>query len=299
MKNKILLSVATICTLSSFAVAQDNKKSTESNPTTEIKENYESYNYIGFGVETLTYKEMGTLSNGKSFKSSVTVNSPVYTSGSLIKANDKFDFTIDAASTLAPSQGDEKWQYGEYLAQKNKFDAVMSELKILIHYKITDNHRFVFGPSYDMFTMKRHTYINPADGTEKLQDGNSISLNEERISTLFGTAGYWYESKPFSSDGMRIRANLGYAKPLHRTAANTSTEEVIFNSTTGYKVDAGAYLGFEVTKGLEVGFFGNYSFVKKTGGDTTTVDSTTITWPENDLETFRYGINFVWNFSKK
>lgn len=286
MKKRILLSAAGAVMISTTSLVANSDQ-------------YDSYNYIGFGVENVTYKEMGTLDDGTSFKSSVTVDSPVYTSGSLIRARDSFDFSIDAASTLSPTQGDEKWQHGDYLVQENKFDAVLSELKILVHYKISNNHRFVFGPSYDMFTMKRHTYINPADGSEKLQDGNSISLNEERISTLFGTAGYWYESSPFSNGGMRIRANIGYSQPMWREAANTSSEEVIFNSTTGYKVDAGAYLGFQMTKGLEIGFFGNYGFVKKEGGDSLEVGGETITWPENDLETFRYGVNFVWNFSKK
>jgi len=286
MKKRILLSAVGATMLSTACLGAD-------------EELYDSYNYIGFGVENVTYKEMGTLDDGTSFHSSVTVNSPVYTSGSLINTGNYFDFSIDAASTLSPTQGDEKWQYGDYLVQENKFDAVLSNLKILIHYKINDNHRFVFGPSYDMFTMKRHTYINPADGSEKLKDGNSISLNEERISTLFGTAGYWYESSPFSNGGMRIRANVGYSQPMWREAANTSSEEVVFSTTTGYKVDAGAYLGFEITKGLEIGFFGNYDYVKKSGGDSLEINGETVTWPENDLETFRYGVNFVWNFSKK
>jgi len=251
---------------------------------------YESYNYIGFGVESLSYVE-NPIKNGIQYKTSVEVNSPVYTSGSLINAGDHFDFSIDAASTLTPTQGDEQVQNTDtsYVVQENKFDAMVSDLKILVHYKVNNNHRLVFGPSYEMFSMKRHSFSIP-----------NIELNQETIATLNGTVGYWYENAPFSNGGMRFKTSVLYGVPMWRDATNTSSEELSFNSTNGYFANWSGYVGFEMTKGLELGFFGEYTFTKKEGDDETiNLDGKTVTWPDNELETFRYGLNLVWNFSVK
>jgi len=279
-----------------------SKKFDKPKPLEESKEAkiiYDGFSYIGFGTETVSYIEQGTI-DGKTFKSSASATSPVYMSGSLIRMNEFLDLTIDAASTLLPTQTDEKWQYDGYVEQKNKFDSVLSNMKFMLHFKMNDNHRLVFGPAYDLFSMKRHTYINAADGTARTdQYGNPIGLNEERVATLYTMGGYWYEHAPHSSGGMRIKLSALYGAPVWREATNTSSEEVSFNTTNGYKIDLGSYIGFEIIKGLEFGLFAEYNFSKKEGADTTTNGAQNITWPDNELEVFRYGISFVWNFSKK
>ncbi len=271
----------------------------DENATVIPEKTYYGYNYIGFGMETATYQESGIKTDGKSFKSSATSTSPVYISGGLIKMNKYFDFSIDAASTLMPTQTDEKWQEDGYVVQENKFDTVQSDLKMLLQYKINNNHRIAIGPNYNLFSMKRHTYINPIDGSEKLINGNSIGLNQEDIATLNMMIGYVYEYAPFSNGGMRIKTAAMYGKPVWNKATNTSTEDIEFSSTKGSTIDVDGYIGFELLKGLEMGFFGRYSLKQKDSIDDALVGANTVTWPENELETFRYGVSFVWNFDTK
>lgn len=262
----------------------------------QAEEKFNDYSYIGFGVETISYKE-NIERNGKSYRTATDVSSPVYTSGSLINAGKYFDFSIDAASTLSPTQADEKTQDIDagVVVQKNQFDAMLSDLRILVHYKLNNNHRIVFGPNYEVFSMKRFSFTDPY--------GNSIpnsEMNQETITTLSMMGGYVYEHDKFSNGGMRVKASALYGQPLSRNASNTSKESTTFNTTNGYVTNFSGYVGFEITKGLEIGFFSEYVFTKKEGGDDmVTEDGETITWPDNELETFRYGMNFVWNFSVK
>jgi hypothetical protein len=112
-------------------------------------------------------------------------------------------------------------------------------------------------------------------------------------------AGYWYESAPFSNTGMRVSANLLYGQPMWNKATNTGTSEVAFSSTDGSTLNANGYIGFEMIKGLEVGMFAGYTLKNKDSVDNETIGADTVTWPENELETFRYGVSFVWNFDAK
>ena len=260
---------------------------------------YSGFSYIGFGVETATYEETGLTADGKHFKSSATASSPVYTSGSLININNIFDFSIDATSTLSPTQTEEKWETDGIVTQADQYDTVQSDMKFLLHYKINNNHRFVLGANYNLFSMKRHTYTNPADGSAILSNGNPIGLNQEDISTLNLMGGYWFEHNSFSNGGMRVSVSALYGKPLSTKATNTSTSSIEFNTKSGSTLNLNGYIGFEVYKGLEIGMFGSYTYKKKSGEDKETVGADTITWPENSLETYRYGISFVWNFDVK
>jgi hypothetical protein len=266
----------------------------DENATIIPEKTYYGYNYIGFGMETATYQERGTL-KGIPYKSSATATSPVYISGGLIKVNKYFDFSIDAASTLMPTESNEKWQNTSTggLLQENKFDSVQSDLKFLFQYKINNNHRIAFGPNYNLFSMKRH------DFSYKGQTIEDAVLNQEDIATLNMMIGYIYEYAPFSNGGMRLKTAAMYGKPIWNKATNTSAPDLSFSSTKGSTIDVDGYVGFELTKGLEMGVFGRYSLKNKDGADDVQVDGGSIIWPENELETFRYGVSFVWNFDAK
>jgi len=303
---KIALSLVVSASLCSLIANADDLNSTVQNQNlvppvtivettvTDNSPNYYGYNYIGFGMETATYQESGMV-RGIPYKSSATTSSPVYISGGLIKVNKKFDFSIDAASTLIATQTDEKWQNTSTgtLAQENKFDTVQSDLKFLCQYKINNNHRIAIGPNYNLFSMKRHTYSYNGEPME------NISLNIENIATLNMMVGYVYEYAPFSNGGMRIKTSALYGKPIWNKATNTSSEELEFSSTKGSTIDVDGYIGFELFKGLEAGFFGRYSLKKKDEANDEKLGADTVTWPENELETFRYGVSFVWNFDTK
>jgi hypothetical protein len=259
-------------------------------------ERYSGFSYVGFGIETTTYQETH-VKDDVTYKTSATSSAPVYTSGSLINVGKYFDFSIDATSTLMATTSDEAVQNTEtsIIVQENKYDSVQSDLKFLLHYKMNNNHRVVLGANYNMFTMKRHTFVYP--GTNEQIPGTE--LNQEDIATLNIMVGYWYESAPFSNDGMRVSVSALYGKPIWNKATNTSSEELEFSSTVGSTLNANAYLGFELIRGLEIGMFGSYSLKNKDEANTETVNSKDTTWPKNELETFRYGLNLVWNFDVK
>ncbi len=210
--------------------------------------------------------------------------------------NKYFDFSIDAASTLMPTTSNEKWQNVDEggLIQENKFDSVQSDLKFLLQYKFNNNHRLAIGPNHNLFSMKRHTYSY--DGQPLT--GENYGLSQEDVAILNMMFGYIYEYAPFSNDGMRIKLGALYGKPIWNKATNTAAKEIEFSSTKGFTADIDGYVGFELMKGLEAGFFGRYSLKKKTDPDAIS-SSTDIIWPENELETFRYGVSFVWNFDVK
>jgi len=281
MKKILFSSVTALTLLSSVATASDK---------------YNGFSYIGFGVENTTYQETYE-KNGITYKTSASASAPVYTSGSLININKNFDFSIDATSTLMATTADEKTQNVNegIIVQENKYDTVQSDLKFLLHYKMNNNHRIAFGPNYNMFTMKRHTFTVP--GTN--EPIANTELNQEDIATLNMMLGYWYESKPFSNNGMRVSVSALYGMPVWNKATNTSATEIEFSSTEGSTINLNGYLGFELTKGLEMGAFVGYTLKDKSSKDTLEVDGISTTWPENELETVRYGISFVWNFDTK
>lgn len=263
------------------------------------------YTYIGFGTETISYKE-SFYSNSLSSKveSDVNSTSPVYLSGSLTKVNDTFDFSIDAASTLTTTESSEKWSSNTGVVQQNQFNSILSDLKILVHYKLSNEHRITVGPKFSSFIVKRNTYKD-ANGnyvvyTDPITSNSSrISANEENVSTLFLNLGYWYESSLMNKEDYRVKVAANFGQPIWRNASNTGFEYVEFDSTTGYSYDVSAYVGYKVVKGLEVGVFGEYIYTIKKDGDKTTAkdDSTkSVTWPENELSTTRLGLMFAWNF---
>jgi len=257
----------------------------------KLKPKYDAYNYIAFGFESINYQENGTKSSGESFASDSTADSPVYISGSLIRINDIFDFSIDTASTLFPTASDETWHQDGELASTDKLETIISSMKFLGQYKHTDNHRIILGAKYDLNLYKRYAYKD-ADGNDMYNGTNKITLTEELISTLSLATGYIYESAPHSSGGFRMKLSAIIGKPIWRNASNTGFEDITYNSTSGYGYEFGGYIGYQVIKGLEIGCFADYDYQFKSGSD----KKDDVIWPENELKVFRSGISFVWNF---
>ncbi|RLA82573.1 MAG: hypothetical protein DRG78_06795 [Epsilonproteobacteria bacterium] len=254
---------------------------------------YGSYNYIAFGFESINYQEIGTLSDGSSFISNATADSPVYLSGSLTRINEKYDFSIDAISTLLPTQADETWHADGVLASTDKLELLVSSIKFLGQYKKTNNHRISSGLRYDLNLYKRHTYRDVSGNTMVDSDGNKISLTEEKVATLSLMGGYIYENAPHSNGRYRYKFSALAGIPIWRNATNTGFKDITYNSTTGYSYEIGGYFGYEIIKGLEIGMFADYDYQIKTGGDK--IDG--VLWPENTLKVFRSGLSFVWNFN--
>lgn len=270
------------------------------------------YSYGGIGIETVTYSENG-LTRGKNFNSKAKVTSPVYMTGSLTQVNEKFDFSIDAISTLVSNSTTENWEYDNQFAQSNQFDSSLSELKVLLHYKLKKQHKMLIGPKYTSFSAKRHTFKdsngNPfvyrnsdANSTPIKNDKGetlpSVGLSEENVSTFSLALGYEFENEPFGSDEIRFKVSTLLTKPIWRRADNTAFEEVSFKSTTGYGYELNSYLGYKLMKNVEIGLFAEYNLSKKNNADyTNDSKGNRVQWPNNELKVFRSGIKLLWNFN--
>ena len=264
----------------------------------ESKPLYDGYSYFSVGMQNTKYEENIVLSNGQKVHSSATATSPVYISGSLIRINDKFDFSMDLLSTLLPTETDEKWYLDGVYTQQNKFDATITNMQFYGHYKLTNNHRIVFGPTYSLNSFKRYTFKD-ANGNIILDNvtGARLGLTEERVANLRFAVGYWYESAPHGrTQQMRYRFNATFGHSIWTQATNTGFEKVSFDTINSYELQSSAYAGYTVFKGLEIGAFAGYSRQEKTSTDVASDGHTK--WPKNTLTLLQGGISVVWNFSE-
>ena len=263
----------------------------------ESKPLYDGYSYFSIGMQNVKYEENTVLSNGQKVHSFAIATSPVYISGSLIRINDKFDFSMDLLSTLLPTETDEKWYLDGVYTQQNKFDATITNMQFYGQYKLTNRHRIVFGPTYSLNSFKRYTFKD-ANGNIILDNitGAKLGLTEERVANLYLAVGYWYESAPHGLvQQMRYRFNVTFGHSIWTQATNTGFEKVSFDSIDSYELQSSLYAGYTVFKGLEVGAFAGYSQQEKRFTDVASDGHTK--WPKNTLTLLQGGISFVWNFS--
>jgi hypothetical protein len=263
----------------------------------ESSQSYRGYNYVSVGMEQVQYEEDITLSSGAKVHSKAHSSSPVYISGSLVRVNKTFDFSIDISSTLLPAQVDEKWYINGDFVQQNQFDALITNMQFLGHYKFTNNHRLLAGLMYKLNSFKRYAFKDE-NGNLILDNttGAKIGLTEERVATLYAAIGYGYESAPFArKKSIRYKCDLLFAKAIWNEATNTGFNKVVFNSTNSYKFIGSGYIGYTIYKNVELGCFVNYSKEQKKGVDTATDKH--IKWPENTLSILQGGFSVAWNFS--
>lgn len=278
--------VTTLVPLALFAAAKGEE------------ERYHSYTYFGIGVENITYNEDITLNDGSIIHSEAKASSPVYTSGALVRMNKKFDFSMDFSSTMLPKQTEEHWNKNASLVQANQFDSTLNSMQFLGHYKLNNKDRVVLGLTYKLNSYKRYTFKDQnGNFLTDSSTGARLGLTQEQVSTLYASAGYWYESSPHAKkDTIRYRFNTLLGKPIWNEASSTGFNKVVFHSIRGYKFESSMYAGYPVFEGLEVGLFGAYSYQKKSGTNVYSDGHTK--WPEVTLQIWQTGISFVWNFSK-
>lgn len=252
---------------------------------------FDGYSYGGIGFENATYRESGHSSTIGSFKSKASGSSPVYTTGSLVRVNDRYDFSLDFSSTLLPSTITEDWTGSNGTLQRNDYDLLANSATVLIHYKLTPQHRIVAGPVYVLNTFKRYNWVavDPVISAP-------LGVTEERSTSVSAAIGYWYESKTAGVEGWRFKGNTLFSLPLWQRATNTDYKDLVFDNIGGYNADVSAYVGYTIYKGLEVGAFVGGNYQNRNGGAQTYNMTHTVTWPENTLTTYRAGINAVWHF---
>jgi len=265
--------------------------------------NFDGYSYFSIGAENFKYTEKFiytftssyTAENGKTYlkgeqvaiKSKVNVTSPVYLSGGLIKFNDKWDLSMDFASTLKPNTTTEEWlDRGDDTTIVKNYATIMSNsMKFLLHYKLTNQHRLTFGFSYILNTFKR--FNDPDAGTTQLV--------EETSATATLDVGYWFESATAAKKGFRIKYELTAGLPVYQDLQNTAAPELTFDNATGFNLDTSLYMGYTLFRGLEMGVFGNYSYMYR-DGETKTYNGQTVIWPTNITQSLRGGLQVTWKF---
>ncbi|MCK9372339.1 MAG: hypothetical protein M0P91_04020 [Sulfuricurvum sp.] len=253
---------------------------------------YDGYSYVGIGFENAAYQETVFIPNLGSVKSKAVVSSPVYSSGTLVKVNERYDFSLDFSSTLLPSKTTENWDSPSGALQRNDYDLLTNNAMILAHYKITPQHRIVAGPNYTLNTFKRYTWV-------QLDPRIAIPVGviEERSASLSATLGYWYENNTAALEGWRIKGHALLGLPVWQQTNNTASGgDVVFNDIGGYNTDVSLYAGYALFKGLEIGAFVGGNYQKRNGGSQFDSAGNNVVWPENTLMIYRGGLNAVWKF---
>jgi len=267
---------------------------------------FNGYSYFGVASMKSTYQELYTFTKtqsddivaGDSVKMESIATSPVYTSGSIIKINDYFDFSMDFLSTLKPDAVDESWinETQNRIVQNNNSDAMYSGMVFLLQYKITPKHRLVGGLDYRLNSFKRYNFE-----IGSTTSGSVYGVIEERSSTLMGSFGYWFESTTAAKNDTRFMANIIYGKPVYQSVQNTSASgEINMDNESGYNYDMTAYAGYTIFDGVEIGAYTSYSFMKRDGQKIPNPQdpSQMIVWPKNETELVSVGLKIIWNFNQ-
>ncbi len=252
-----------------------------------------TYSYFGIGVESFTYKENGKFENnpqlkGRKFNSSVKATTPVYQTGTILNLKD-YIISLDFSTTLVPSSAIEDWNVEGYgIVKRNSAEMTSNSIRILYHHFLGKKARVVSGVNYILNTVKRY-------GLEVDLDKIGQTY-EETSSTLIFDIGYWYESKKASQEGFRYVFNAIYGYPIYQDTTNTNYPNKSFSSN-GYNFDASIYGGYTIRKGIEVGLFLSYNYMKRDEDREVFDANHDLVWPENKSSIIRYGIRTIWNFN--
>ena len=270
----------------------------------ELKDrSFDGYNYFAVGVENFQYSEKFlytfnstyTSVDNKTYlkgeevavKSKIDVNNPVYISGGLIKFTPKWDLSMDLTSTLKPHQTTEEWldRGDDSVIVKNNATIMSNSMKFLLHYKLNNNHRLTTGLSYILNIFKRYNEAN----------AKTTDLVEETSATAVFNVGYWYESNTNGINGLRIKYEVTAGLPIYQNVTNTAAPDLDYSNEKGFNFDTSLYVGYTLFRGLELGAFGNYSYMYR-DGETKEIDGGKVIWPTNITQATRYGLQLSWKF---
>jgi hypothetical protein len=299
--------VLSLSLIASFLLAVDGSAASD---VKKFKErNFDGYSYFAFGIENFRYSEKFIYTfnysyvspySGKHYvagdqvavKSKINVSSPVYLSGSLIRLNDKFDLSMDFASTLKPNTTTEKWldRGDDSVITKNYATIMSNSMKFLLHYKLTNEHRVTAGFSYILNVFKR--FNDPDAGT--------TTLVEETAATATLDVGYWFESNTAAQKGLRVKYELTAGIPFYQDVQNTAAPGIKFTKASGFNLDTSIYGGYAVYQnkngGVEIGAFASYSYMYR-DGDSKEYNGQKVIWPTNITQALRGGIQVSWKFN--
>lgn len=257
-----------------------------------ISNNAFAYSSLSAGIERLKYEELTTFINptnpnfGKTLKTSTTISSPVYRTGSLTSVNESLEFSLDASSTLLPIDDTETWKLDGIETQTSQVDMLHSTITLIGHFLLNKKHRLLLGPSYTLNTFKRFGF--PTE---------NLGVIEERSASLMLDFGYCYESMRAEKKTINYSAKMLVGIPVYQLTQNTRYPGFEFREIGGYNVDLGGDVTYPIWGKLEAGLFATYSLMKRDGERIYTdqfIDIQSIVWPENKTTILSGGLILIW-----
>lgn len=255
------------------------------------------YSFFNAGFQSTYYSQTYESDRGDNFSSKAELTSPYYATGTLTRVNDTYDFSIVAGSTLFASSTDESYYQNGATIDPHKLSMSVSDMSILIHYKLNPHHRIIFGGSYTYEIIKRYNFTtSPLD---------KIGVIENSIGTVALKAGYLYDNKlNINKAGWHYRAGAVIGLPFAAISADTypATDDFTIDTSFGINITPHLYAGYPIYKGVELGVYANYLYqlryenVRATdpGGSTPTDNANT---SSNITQRLDYGLTLAWNFN--
>jgi hypothetical protein len=256
---------------------------------------FDGYNYFKIAVQTMEYKEKytyqnsrGTIHKGDVQENDFSGTNVVYMGGGLSRINDRYDFSMDSISTLAPQEIDETWKINGVVNQKDKASIDFTQVNILLHQKYGQKHRAVGGFEFKKMAFERYGFDALSNATIPETLLPLINIRE-RSSSLSMDAGYWYESKSVGVGGIRTMFKGLVKVPFWQRTENTAYPNKSFSDPSGYDFECTAEIAYTIYDNVELGLFGAYNYIYRNGEN-----QGTLHWPSNTLTSYTTGISVNW-----
>jgi len=231
------------------------------------------FSFFAVGVENVTYEEKSSIGP---FTTKTTVTNPILVTGGLFHINDSWDFSLRAESSLFPNSSTENWniRQGEVAdpdptdptnpvltsadnpVQTDEFTMTTSATRVMSHYKITPQLRFLAGGEYSLVSFKRFETKTNYPSVISVSQG----VVEETVGAFDLSLGAAYESDTSVNSKMRYHFSLTVDKPLYKKLTNTGFPSLTFNSTEGIGFNFTGGMTFKLTKNLHLGAILAYDY---------------------------------------
>lgn len=255
------------------------------------------YSFFNTGFQSTFYTQTYDSDQGDNFSSKAELTSPYYATGTLTRVNDTYDFSIVAGSTLFASSTDEDYQQNGHTIDPHKLSMSVSDITVLVHYKLDSKHRIIFGGGYTYELIKRYDFsTSPLD---------QVGVIENSIGTVALKVGYLYDNKlNINTLGWHYRAGIVSGLPFAAISSDTypATDAFNIDASFGLNIMPHLYVGYPIFDGVELGVYSNYLYqvrfenVRATdpGGSNPTANATT---SKNITQRLEYGFTVAWNFN--
>lgn len=219
-------------------------------------ERYEKgYSYYSVATQSMNFQTSYTTSTGNTIETEATVSNPIYTLGSLYVINNGFDFMTEVSTTLIPQRANETTKTNGTTTQTNNADMMNNNIQALGVYKFTNEHRALFGATYNLASWKRYNiYVN---GVAQA----TTTVVEQRSMSLAAQVGYAYEGY-YMNNQIHVSFKGLAGLPIWSQTENTAANET-FDGRGGYNLDLFVTAGYNLYNNTEAGVVVGYSQIKR------------------------------------